>query len=82
VFLFGSALRTEFPEDIDLIVVYEPPLTPHTAPEVRPHIEEAVAASAGLPTHLMFFTLGEAKEPGRLANLNARLVYSEEHMVE
>ena len=62
VYLFGSALDSEAPEDVDLVVVYEAPLTPISAPQVRDPIESAVATTLGLPAHLMFLTEREATE--------------------
>jgi predicted nucleotidyltransferase len=64
VYLFGSAVESETPRDIDLLIVYGPPLAAATAPEVRPMIEEAVSRVFGLPPHLMFFSEREAREPG------------------
>jgi hypothetical protein len=75
VYLFGSALQSDSPHDIDLIVVYEEPLTPLSAPSVRPLIDEAVRAGQGLAAHVMFFTVTEAQEPESLSVYEAQLVY-------
>ena len=74
VYVFGSALRTSRPADVDLVVVYGLPLTPATAPAVREGVELAVARIFELPAHLMFFTEAEAKQPGLLSD-NAEVVY-------
>jgi hypothetical protein len=60
VYLFGSALDSETPNDVDLAVVYEAPLTPLSAPEACQPIEESVRESFDLPAHLTFFTASEA----------------------
>jgi predicted nucleotidyltransferase len=61
VYLFGSTLGSENPNDVDLAVVYDPPLAPLTAPTVSPLIQDAVVKSFGLHAHLTFFTPEEAK---------------------
>ena len=78
MYAFGSALRSSAPADVDLVVVYEPPLTPLTAPTVRLAVEAAVAETSALPVHLMFFSLEEAAEPGTLSDLNPTLVFKRE----
>lgn len=76
VYLFGSLSRGDAgPADADLVVVYGPPLTPATAPDIRPRIEAAVSAALQLPAHLMFFSEAEANEPGLLSDLQPELVF-------
>jgi hypothetical protein len=75
VYLFGSAVHSEQPDDVDLAVVYDKPLTPLSAPSIKPVIQGAVFRSFGLAAHLMFFTTSEANEPGLLASLDARCIY-------
>jgi hypothetical protein len=79
--LFGSAVDSNTPNDVDLAVVYEAPLTPMSAPDVRRIIEESVRNSFGLPPHLTFFTPAEAAASPLLEN--AKIVYqrSSEHGV-
>lgn len=62
VYLFGSALHSHTPRDADLLVVYQAPLTPMTAPSMRNRIEQTVSTTLELPAHLMFFTEREARE--------------------
>jgi predicted nucleotidyltransferase len=59
IYLFGSAVDSNTPNDVDLAIVYEAPLTPLSAPDVRQAIEESVRKSFGLPSHLTFFTPAE-----------------------
>jgi predicted nucleotidyltransferase len=73
VHLFGSALQSESPNDIDLAVVYDTPLTPLTAPEVGPAVQEAVRSACGLPAHLTFFTASEAEASPLLSE--SELIY-------
>lgn len=76
VYLFGSALTSASPEDVDLVVVYGAPLKPGQARSaLAALIEEAVDATWGLPAHLMFFSESEASEPGLLRNLEAEAIY-------
>jgi predicted nucleotidyltransferase len=76
-YLLGSARESETPHDVDVLIVYGPPLTPATAPEIRPLIEWAVSRVFSLPTHLMFFSEREAREPGLVADLEPILLYGE-----
>jgi predicted nucleotidyltransferase len=78
VYLFGSALHSETPADVDLVIVYEPPLTPLTAPTVGEVVEEAVARSTGSRAHLMFFSVNEAEEPGTLSDLTPEIIFGSE----
>ena len=50
------------PADIDLIIVYEPPLTPDSAPCLRRLAEAVVTAHATVPPHVLLFTRREAAE--------------------
>jgi predicted nucleotidyltransferase len=79
--LFGSALESNIPNDIDLAVVYEMPLTPLSVPEVRKAIEDLVGKSFGLSAHLTFFTSAEAAASPLLEN--SKVVYQrcDEHRV-
>jgi predicted nucleotidyltransferase len=78
VYLFGSALTSETPADIDVLVVYGPPLAPLTAPTIRPSIESAVSVAFGLPAHVMFFSEAEACEAGLVASFNPLLLHGED----
>jgi predicted nucleotidyltransferase len=73
--LFGSAVDSETPRDIDVLVVYGPPLLPATAHEIRPLIEGAVSRVFDLPPHLMFFSEREAREPGLIGEPKPILLY-------
>lgn len=75
VYLFGSVLREPAPVDVDLVVVYRPPLMPITAPIVRGHVEESVARSFDLPAHLVFLSTAEAEQAGLLADLRTEMVF-------
>jgi predicted nucleotidyltransferase len=75
VYLFGSTLRTSLPADVDLVVVYGPPLTPATAPSVRNVIDSAVARVFDLPAHLTFFTQTEASQEKLLSDVKPELLY-------
>lgn len=77
VYLFGSAVDSETPRDIDILVVYGPPLSPATAPDVRPLVEGAVARVFPLPPHLMFFSEREAREPGLIGQPEPLLLYGD-----
>ncbi len=63
VYLFGSAVEGERPDDVDVLVIYGPPLVPATAPSLEPLVEEAVARACSLPAHLLLFCEAEAREP-------------------
>jgi predicted nucleotidyltransferase len=69
VYIFGSAVASDTPRDLDLLVVYGPPLVPATAPSLGPLIERAVAAVCSLPVHLILFSEAEAREPGLVDGL-------------
>lgn len=73
IYVFGSALESNSPSDVDLAVVYEAPLTPLSAPDVRQAIEDSVSNSFGLPAHLTFFTAAEATMSPLL--VNSTMVY-------
>jgi predicted nucleotidyltransferase len=79
IYAFGSALRAGVPADVDLVVVYAPPLTPETAPSVRKAVAVAVERTFGLDAHLMFFSESEARQPGLLSDLEPQLVYEPHH---
>lgn len=74
-YLFGSALTSATPQDVDVLIVYGPPLVPATAPEIRPLVDAAVSRAFSLPAHLMFLSEAEAREPGLIARLEPRFVY-------
>lgn len=76
-YLFGSALKSDTPRDVDVLIVYGPPLAPATAPEIRPLVKAAVSRAFSLPAHLMFFSEAEAREPGLVARLEPLLVYGQ-----
>lgn len=75
VYLFGTARESETPNDIDVLVVYGPPLEPLAAPNIRAPIEQAVSRVFSKPTHLMVFSEREAREPGLVSGLEPILVY-------
>jgi len=58
--VFGSVLTADDPADVDLIIVYELPLTPLTASSVGSLLDAVARRVAGLPAHMMFFTPAEA----------------------
>jgi hypothetical protein len=72
--VYGSLLRSGTPRDVDLIVVYGPPLEPRTAATLRGLIKDAVTEAVAIPAHVVFFSEREADEP-RFASLKPRLVY-------
>src|SRR4029453_10944181 len=39
VYLFGSAAHSEEPDDVDLVIVYEKPLTPHSVSGIEPILQ-------------------------------------------
>ena len=62
LFLFGSILKSQAPNDLDILVVYDPVVCP---PEVaytyhRSMVDELVAAY-GLPIHATFLTPSEQR---------------------
>jgi predicted nucleotidyltransferase len=64
LYLFGSALSSDTPRDIDLLLVYGPPLTPLTVRALTGPICELVERAVELQAHIVFFTKREASEPG------------------
>jgi predicted nucleotidyltransferase len=76
-YLFGSAMASDEPRDVDVLVVYGSPLGPVTAPTIGPLIEAAVLRAFSVPAHLMFFSEAEAREPGLVAQLEPLLLYGQ-----
>jgi predicted nucleotidyltransferase len=64
VYLFGSATGAARPNDVDLVLVYEPPLSGRSVSQLRPLVEATVARTCGLSADIMFFSREEAE--GRL----------------
>jgi predicted nucleotidyltransferase len=76
-YLFGSAIRKANLADIDLVIVYEGPLTPATAGVLRPLVESAVHEVCGVrQVDLMLLSTSEAAEPGFFAALSPPTVFS------
>jgi predicted nucleotidyltransferase len=75
IYLFGSAVESDTPRDVDVLIVYGPPLAPATAPTIGPLIEAAVSRAFSMPAHLMFFSEEEAREPGLVSQLEPLLLY-------
>jgi predicted nucleotidyltransferase len=79
-YLFGSAVGSETPHDVDILVIYGPPLAPDTADSLGPLVEEAVAGVCSLPVHLIFFSEAEAREPRLVDGLEPlRLLFGQPH---
>src|SRR6266542_256788 len=76
VYLFGSGVDKHKPNDVDLVVVYGPPLTALTAPGTRNLIENAVRKTFGLRAHLVFFTEREAEEHRSSDRVTSQRLYS------
>jgi len=62
LFLFGSILKSQAPNDLDILVVYDPEFCP---PELaytyhRPMVDD-LAAAYGLPVHATFLTPSEQR---------------------
>jgi predicted nucleotidyltransferase len=81
VYLFGRAVEGERPNDVDVLVIYGPPLVPTTAPSLEPLVEEAVARACSLPAHLVLFCEAEAREPRLIDGLEPLLLLIGEPVV-
>jgi predicted nucleotidyltransferase len=65
VWLFGSALISAAPRDIDLLVVYVPDvISPTQAMSLRAPLRRAIARVSSLKVHLVLLSEGEALETG------------------
>jgi predicted nucleotidyltransferase len=75
VYLFGSTLTSETPNDVDLVVVYDDPLTPLSAPTLLKQLQRAVESVGAPPAHVTFLTVAEAGHPGIVAD-TAQQIYA------
>ena len=64
--LFGSAVDTAKPRDVDLLVVYDPEVTTPliASQEIRPSLRKAVSPLIDVPTDITLMTPTERREPG------------------
>jgi len=71
-YVFGSALHSAAPNDLDLLVVYDPDACPPSDAYKR-HAElcESLKAALGLPVHLTPLTQDEAKSVSFVERMNA-----------
>lgn len=78
VYLFGSAVKSETPRDVDILVVYGPPLVADTADSLAPLVEGSVGRACSLPVHLVLFSEAEAREPRLVEGLEPlRLLFGQ-----
>lgn len=76
VFLFGSALDKPDPQDVDLLVVYDPSeIPPGEAAGLRSVLTQACAEAAIHPLDVVLLTGEEAHDTDFPARENAELVF-------
>ena len=75
MYLFGSALTSATPSDVDIIAVYGEPLRPAQAGDaLRPVLTAAVEAVTELPAHILLFSEQEAMVTGVLSRFGPVLI--------
>ena len=76
VYLFGSALHRPDPQDVDLLVVYDPEvLPPALAGGLRDAVVRACLGATVHPVDLVMLTDEEAEQTDFAAREDARLIY-------
>lgn len=76
VFLFGSALRDPDPNDVDLLVVYDPgELPPAEAAGLRGVLVHACAEAGIHPVDVVLLTGDEARDTEFPARESAELIF-------
>lgn len=74
LFLFGSILKSQAPNDLDLLVVYDPELCPpELAYTYHRCMVDDMAAAYGLPIHATFLTPSEQRATDFIARTCAVL---------
>jgi predicted nucleotidyltransferase len=77
VSVFGSALRRPDPNDVDMLVVYDPAeLAPLDAVQVRAVLARACAHISVQPVDIVLLTEDEAQDTGFREAEGAKVVYS------
>lgn len=62
LFLFGSILKSQEPNDLDILVVYDPEVCPpELAYQYHSSMVDDLAAAYGLPIHATFLTPAEQR---------------------
>jgi predicted nucleotidyltransferase len=76
VWLFGSALSSDQPADIDLLVVYRQDLlAPTAAASLREPVRHAVRQISDLDAHIVILNQSESAETSFAEHEGARLLY-------
>lgn len=74
LFLFGSILKSQAPNDLDILVVYDPELCPpELAYTYHCSMVDDLAAAFGLPIHPMFLTPSEQRATDFISRTSAVL---------
>jgi predicted nucleotidyltransferase len=77
VWLFGSALKSSKPRDLDLLVVYDDmQISPLDAATLREPIGSAAAAATGLAPHIVVLSEREVAETGFAEAEGARRLFA------
>ena len=63
VYVFGSWVRRKDPQDVDLLIIYNPECCPiELAIHLRRQIVETASRALGLPAHTILLTVAEEKQ--------------------
>lgn len=72
VWIFGSALSSPSPEDVDLLVIYDPESMNHDdANKLRDELARAVEATSNLPADIRLLSQREARQTAFLDRVDA-----------
>ena len=74
LFLFGSSLYSESPNDLDLLVVYEVSMPVIEALEFRSKLIGKLRRHISLPIHVVLLSADEEREIGFISKENFRLL--------
>jgi len=74
LFLFGSALYSDNPDDLDILVVYEDSVTAIEALRFRIKLISKLKKYASIPLHVMLLSEREEREVGFTNAENCRLL--------
>lgn len=76
VYLFGSALHRHDPQDVDLLVIYDPDvLPPAQAASLRHAMVQACIGATMHPLDLVILTNEEAEQTNFAVREDARLIF-------
>jgi predicted nucleotidyltransferase len=62
VFLFGSALDSDNPSDIDILVIYAARIEPHQAVRFRAKLVRKLGKCTSVPIHVVLLSENEERE--------------------